>query len=237
MNGVIIQARMTSTRFPGKSMALLAGKPVLRHVIERAQRILFVNKIIVAMPAAKESEPMGALCEQMGSEVFFGSENDVLRRYYLAATRFDLTTIMRITGDCPFLDPVVCGEVLALLKAENLDYADNVTVRTYPKGLDCQVFSYDCLESAHLTATDSSDREHVCPWMMRTDGIRRGCVRQRIDVSSENWCVDFPNDIPRLEAMLAEAERRWREKNPLPDVGRPFTTEELLDMEAGDARH
>jgi len=202
--GAVIQARMSSTRFPGKSMMLLAGKPVLERVIERAKLIPFVQKVIVAMPSDKASAPMGELCERMGVETFYGPEDDVLRRYYLAAMTFDLDTIVRITGDCPFVDPVVAGEVLALLKAENLDYCSNVfPVRTYPKGFDVEAFTFDALEAAHLRAKKSYDREHCTPWIQRKRGIRRANVRQRIDHSNINLCVDFPYDIARLEHIIA----------------------------------
>jgi spore coat polysaccharide biosynthesis protein SpsF len=213
-NGVIIQARMTSRRFPGKSMALLAGKPVLAHVIERCQKIPFIERVVVAMPSYSASQPMAELSSSMGADIFFGPEEDVLKRYYLAATYFDLTTIMRITADCPFIDPIVCGEVLSLLKANDFDYCSNVhPVRTYPKGLDCEVFTYDCLEAAHTLTKNHLGREHVTPWMQSRKGIKRANVQQRVDISSQNWCVDYPEDIPRLEAMLAEQEARLARSN------------------------
>lgn len=207
--GVLIQSRMTSTRFPGKSLAILAGKPVLERVIERAKLIPFVEKVIVAMPLDKASAPMGELCERLGVDTFYGSEDDVLRRYYLAAMTFDLETIVRITGDCPFFDPVVAGEVLALLKAENLDYCSNVfPVRTYPKGFDVEAFTFDCLEAAHVMAKAPHYREHVTPFMQKRRGIRRANVQQKINRSGLNFCVDYPTDIERLEKLLAQAELR-----------------------------
>ena len=214
--GAIIQARMSSKRFPGKSMAMLAGKPVLERVIERAKLIPFVQKIIVAMPSDKASAPMGELCERLGVETFYGPEDDVLRRYYLAAMNFDLKTIVRLTGDCPLLDPVVAGEVIALLKAENLDYCSNMfPKRTYPKGFDVQAFTFDCLEAAYIESEDNPDfsptkrkalaynSEHVCPWMEKRKGVRRGNVRQRVDQSRINLCIDEPGDIERLEKLIA----------------------------------
>jgi spore coat polysaccharide biosynthesis protein SpsF len=187
---------------------------VLQHVIERCRNIPFIDKIVVAMPDVEKSTPMGVLAISMGIKAFYGPEDNVLQRYYLAATYWGLTTIMRITGDCPFIDPIVCGEVLALLKAKELDYCCNChPVRTYPKGLDCEVFTFDCLEAAHLKSTRSYYREHVTPWMQRKAGLRRACVQQKINVSRENWCVDYPEDIPRLELMLAQAEARLVKSN------------------------
>jgi len=203
MIGIIIQARMTSKRFPGKSMALLLGKPVLAHVIQRCKQVGFVDKIVVAMPADKKSEPMGELCKEMGVEVFFGPEKDVLKRYYLAATCFDLDPIMRITADCPFIDPIVCTEVLLLLQSAELDYCSNVhPIRTYPKGLDCEAFTFDCLEAAHKLTKHMRHREHVTPFMQRHHDIKRACVRQKFDMSNENWCIDYKDDIKRLEGII-----------------------------------
>jgi spore coat polysaccharide biosynthesis protein SpsF (cytidylyltransferase family) len=217
MIGAIIQARMSSTRYPGKSMAMLAGKPVLEHVIERAKLIPFVKKVIVAMPSDKASAPMGELCERMGVETFYGPEDDVLRRYYLAAMTFELETIVRITGDSPFVDPVVAGEVIALLKAENLDYCSNVfPKRTYPKGFDVEVFTFDCLEAAHIESEDDPDytpakrkalaynREHVGPWAQKRKGVYRANVQQQIDQSDINLCVDEIGDIERLEKLISK---------------------------------
>jgi spore coat polysaccharide biosynthesis protein SpsF (cytidylyltransferase family) len=205
--GIIIQARMTSKRFPGKTLRLLAGKPVLERVIERARLVPFVDTVIVAFPAADESIPIYQLCNSLGVACASGSETDVLGRIYDAATMYGIDTIIRITGDCPFFDPVVAGEVLALLKAENLDYCSNVfPKRTYPKGFDVEVFSYDCLEAAHIKAKASNYREHVTIWMQKTRGIRRANVQQKVNRSGLNLCVDYPDDIDRLEKLLAKAE-------------------------------
>jgi len=202
--GVVIQARMTSKRLPGKVLMPLAGKPVLERVIERAKLIPFVDVVIVAFPAADESIPIYQLCNSLGIACASGSEDDVLSRYYDAAQMYGLDTIIRICADSPFVDPIVAGEVLALLKAENLDYCSNVfPKRTYPKGFDVEAFSYDCLEAAHLMA---HYREHVTVFMQKRRGIRRANVRQKVDRSGLNLCVDEPHDIERLEKMLAKAE-------------------------------
>jgi len=203
MIGIIIQARMTSKRFPGKPMAYLAGKPVLAHVIERCKKVTLADKVVVAMPMDKKSEPMGELCKELDVDTFYGPEKDVLTRYYLAATYFDFKTIMRITADCPFIDPIVCSEVLSLLRTAELDYCSNVhPIRTYPKGLDCEAFTFDCLEAAHMLTKHRNHREHVTPFMQRHGDIKRACVRQKFNMSSENWCVDYEDDIKRLEGLI-----------------------------------
>ena len=203
--GVIIQARMTSKRFPGKSTALLLGKPVIQHVWEKARLIRPVDEIILAVPDDPASEPLEALAEAENIKGFKGSEHDVLERYYHAADYYALDIIVRITGDCPFINPRVSSEVVQLLLWRKFDYTSNVyPKRTYPKGLDTEAFTFDCLEAAHVSATDPSDREHVTPWMQRTAGVRTGLVSQSLDASHNNWCVDEPQDLERLEKLFAE---------------------------------
>jgi spore coat polysaccharide biosynthesis protein SpsF len=204
---IIVAARMTSKRFPGKVLTELAGKTVLERVLERCALVPFVDTTICAFPATDDSIPIYQLCNALGIACASGSEDDVLGRYYDAATMYGIDTIIRITSDCPFFDPVVAGEVLALLKSENLDYCSNVfPKRTYPKGFDVEAFSYDCLEAAHLMAKAPHYREHVTIFMQKHRGIRRANVQQRINRSGLNFCVDFPEDIARLENLLAKAE-------------------------------
>ena len=207
--GIIVQARMTSVRFPGKSMALLDGKPLIEHVLERARHIRankqYDTEIIVAVPDTPESEPIIAHADKMGISNFCGSELDVLRRYYDCAAFFHFDYIVRITGDCPFIDPRVCSEVLQLLIWRKLDYSSNIfPKRSYPKGLDCEAFTMDCLEAAHKITDAPYFREHVTLWMQSTKEIKRACVQQRDNQGHLNYCVDYPEDIPRLELILKE---------------------------------
>jgi spore coat polysaccharide biosynthesis protein SpsF len=199
---IIIQARMTSSRFPGKIMRLLDGRTVLDRVLDRAEHVRGVDTVIVACPKDDASAPIYEACRARGVLYYAGSEMNVLSRYYEAAKKHGLDVIMRITSDCPFFNPVIAGEVLSRLKDGDLDYASNVyPVRTYPKGFDCEAFTFDCLEAAHLNARNDYDREHVTPWMQQTDGLMIGNMVQENDMSEINLCVDFPGDIERLETM------------------------------------
>jgi spore coat polysaccharide biosynthesis protein SpsF (cytidylyltransferase family) len=225
---------MGSKRFPGKVLKELSGKTVLERVLERCALIPFVDTVICAFPADDSSIPIYQLCNSLGIACASGSEDDVLSRYYDAATMYGVDTIVRITADNPFFDPVVAGEVLALLKAENLDYCSNVfPVRTYPKGFDVQAFTFDCLEAAYIETRESPDhgyqkqkalahaREHVCPWMEKRKGLRRANVRQLKDMSHLNFTVDYPADIDRLESMVA--------KMKLPGLGLAMGTLSAVD--------
>lgn len=206
--GIVVQARMTSKRFPGKSMAMLAGKPVLQHVLERAKQIKNVpgcekNRVIVAVPDTDDSDPMLVLARDLKVDNFCGPEDDVLKRYYDAAVFFKFDVIMRITADCPLVNPVICNELLDLFLWRNLDYASNIfPTRSYPAGLDCEVMSFDALEAAHIKAVAPYDREHVTPWLQREEAVRKALLSQRVDRSEDNWCVDYPADIQRIETVM-----------------------------------
>jgi len=203
--GAIVQARMTSERFPGKSMAILKGKPVLEHVLMNVKAIRGLDRVILAVPDTPESEPMLQLASKLEVDNFCGDELNVLKRYHDAAKFFDLDVIMRITENCPFINPDVCAEVLNLLQFRKLDYSCNCYPdRTYPKGLDCECFTRDCLDTAYALADpmQPGDWEHVTPWMRRTTGVRRGNVQQHQDASDINLCVDYPEDLARLETII-----------------------------------
>jgi glutamate-1-semialdehyde 2,1-aminomutase len=137
-----------------------------------------------------------------------------LERGGSAAKHYTLDVIVRITGDCPLINPRVSSEVLQLLLWRKLDYCSNVyPTRSFPSGLDTEAFTADCLEAAYVSADwkEPGDFEHVTPWMQRTKGIKRGCTQQTIDASSQNWCVDFPRDIARLETILKEQEKHGQQ--------------------------
>jgi spore coat polysaccharide biosynthesis protein SpsF (cytidylyltransferase family) len=201
--GIVIQARMTSTRFPGKVMAILDNKPVLQHVIDQCRKVPFVDKIVCAFPADKVSMPICQLCNENKILCCSGDEHDVLGRYSDAAKMHGLDVIVRVTADCPMLDPIVAGQLIALLKSKEFDYTSNVFPRrTYPKGYDCEAFTFETLNAAHQAAKAPSDREHVTPWIQRAKGIRRGLVHQKINTSGYNLCVDYPEDIARITVQM-----------------------------------
>ena len=203
---VIIQARMNSKRFPGKVLADLCGKPVLWHVLTRCLMIEGADMVVLAVPDEKESEPLADLAKSLGVSVFRGPEPDVLKRYLGAARLFDADIIMRITADCPLIDPVICGEVLAAVKRPHIDYASNLLPRTFERGLDCEAFTRRVLEQAAHMAMSPYDREHVTPWMQRAKGIMKVNIesgspeRERI-----NLCVDYPGDLKRIAKLMRKA--------------------------------
>ena len=208
---------MGSTRFPGKIMApFLPGvpggpkMPVLWHVLTRCRAVPKVDLTILATPDSPDHAPAWDVAESLGCHVATGSELDVLDRYYQAARLYELTKprdlIVRITADCPLIDPGVIQEVITLHGAYRADYACNVMPRSYPKGFDTEVMTFEALEAAWATAKHPYSREHVTPWLQKTDGIRRANLHQkRKDQARINLCVDYPGDIERIELFL----KRW----------------------------
>lgn len=206
MNVVIIQARVGSSRLPGKVMMDLNGAPVLAHVLARARAIPGVDQVCCAIPKSAENDTLAALAGALGAVVARGSETDVLGRYLEAARLCEARTIMRITSDCPVLDPAISGRVLAAFHAGAFDYASNLEPRSWPKGLDTEVFSREALERAAAETADPYDREHVTPYLRRAEGMKRAsAVREGASAADWRWTLDHPEDLAFLRALLAHA--------------------------------
>src|SRR5262249_41168521 len=150
---------------PGKVLADLAGKPVIQRVVERAAAIPGVDQVVVAVPQGKADAPLRDLLAGLGVAVFQGSEKDVLDRYYRAAKAAKAEVVLRVTADCPLLDPELAGRVLAALLSGSADYASNVCPATFPDGLDCEAFRFKALAAAWKEARLKSEREHVTPFL------------------------------------------------------------------------
>lgn len=163
----IIQARMTSTRLPNKVMLPLGNKTVLGHVLTRCHQIQGVHEVCCAIPEGAIHDVIAAEALKYNATVYRGSELDVLERYYEAALLTNADVIMRMTSDCPLIDPAVSAQVLQLYLASSVEYVSNNLTPTWPHGLDCEVFSFNALKQAYTQATESYDREHVTPWIKR----------------------------------------------------------------------
>lgn len=193
---LIIQARMGSSRFPGKVMADLQGKPLLAHVVERAKQVSGVNHVVVASTAAPRDQPVIDLAHLHGADAFAGSEDDVLDRYYQAAKLFRAQVVVRVSADCPLLDPAVSEVVLRSFLDLKVDYVSNIDPPTYPDGLDTEVFSFAALERAWREARLRSEREHVTPYIRNHPELfRLKNVEHSKDFSALRWTVDEPRDL------------------------------------------
>lgn len=206
----IIQARMGSTRLPGKVMKTLAGVPVIRQVFSRVAMIEGLAEVVVATSTLAQDDPLAEYCAGEGMPLFRGSEQDVLDRYTQAARSFDADIVMRITADCPFIDPVVSGGVLDLIvNDERCVYADNVTPRTYPDGLDTEIVRRGTLESLWERCRDPVEREHVLAYVHRHhDEFSTLVLRSPVDYSAHRWTLDRPEDYAMLDEVARQLSRR-----------------------------
>ncbi|HOJ77861.1 MAG TPA: glycosyltransferase family protein [Bacillota bacterium] len=205
---IIIQARMGSTRLPGKIMKQVLGKTLLEYQLERLSRVTLADQVVVATTSNDNDTPIVKLCTELGVAYYRGSEDDVLARYYEAATQYNAQVVVRITSDCPLIDPLVVDQVIGyyLEHQNNWDYVSNTFPQlTYPRGLDTEVFSYRALQEAYHEAVDASEREHV------TIFIKRRPERYRIfnytyqrDESMNRWTVDTPEDFELIRRIVTE---------------------------------
>ena len=200
----ILQARMGSSRLPGKVLLPLAGAPMLLRQVERLRRVRRIDALVVATSSDPSDEPIAALCREQGIDCARGSLNDVLERFYRAAGERDATHVVRLTGDCPLTDPAVIDRLVEFYLAGGYDYASNALEPSYPDGLDAEVFSMAALTTAHREAELPSDREHVTRFIhRRPERFRAGVLRCERDLSALRWTVDEPEDY-RFAAAVYE---------------------------------
>jgi len=196
---------MTSTRLPGKVMKEVLGKPLLEYQFERLQRVKEADELIIATTNNDSDQPIVELCKRLGIAYYCGSEEDVLSRYYEAATQLGADVIVRVTSDCPLIDPSIVDRVIKLYKdkRDNYDYVSNTLTRSYPRGMDTEVFSYKVLEEAFINAKEKPEREHVTPYICwQPERYRLGNVSHHEDQSRHRWTVDQIEDFLLIENII-----------------------------------
>src|SRR3989344_2648690 len=204
---VIIQARMGSTRLPGKILFDLVGKTVLERVIERVQKSKLIDGVIVATTNLPEDDKVKKLCAKIGVPIFRGSEKDVLDRYYQTAKQFHVKHIVRITSDCPLIDATVIDQVIQLYTKSRVDYASNILKETFPDGEDTEVFSFVCLGVAWKNAILPSEREHVTPYIRHHPKVfRLKNLTHTPNLSHFRWTLDEKRDYLFLKKVYEKLE-------------------------------
>ncbi len=198
----IIQARTGSTRLPGKVLEDLAGRSMLARVIQRTKRSTLLNEVVVATTTSVEDDPVVAECGRLGATWFRGSEHDVLDRYFAASEASRAELVVRITSDCPLIDPGEIDRVVAAFLKERPDYASNFLERTYPRGLDNETFPFEGLARAWCEAERPYQRVHVTPYFYENPGLfRLLAVKHDRDLSESRWTVDTPADLQFVRAV------------------------------------
>jgi len=198
----IIQARMNSTRLPGKVLLDLGGQTVLARVIRRLQRARLIDEIVVATTKSVIDDPIVRECDRLSIRFFRGEERDVLDRYYQAAQRIGAEGIVRITSDCPLNDPEITDHTIGAFLERRPDYASNALQRTFPRGLDTEVMTWEALARAWEGAELAYQRAHVTPYIYENPGrFDILSVKGEADYSSHRWTLDTTEDLSFIRAV------------------------------------
>jgi spore coat polysaccharide biosynthesis protein SpsF len=226
----IIQARMASTRLPGKVLRPIIGHPMLWHVARRLKWVTEIREVVVATSDQSSDEPIRVFCRENQMACFAGSEQDVLDRFYQAALEHSADPVLRITADCPFVDPEIVSHLLKTYQAGQYDHFGVATGAgaifekngRFPDGLDAECIRFSALTRAWKEAVETTDREHVTPYLWRVPGrFRAGSLKNEgRDLSHIRWTVDTEEDF-RLVTLVYEA--LYRED-------RPFLMEDILSF-------
>lgn len=222
----IIQARMGSTRLPGKVMMTLAGRTVLEHVIARVAACRHVQEIVVATTSGNGDDVIVGEAQRCRVQWYRGSEEDVLARFDECADKFGAEVVVRVTSDCPLFDPDLLCAMLdryRALEAEGIhvDYLSNTMIRTYPRGLDAEIISREALAKAHLEAREEAEREHVTPYIWKNPHLFVLVpFTGGKDLSRYRWTLDTPEDMRVIREIY---DALFSEK-------RIFSTAEVLDF-------
>ncbi len=217
----ILQARVSSTRLPGKILRPIMGVPMLERHLDRLRSVRNIDRLIVATSVEKSDLPVAALCRELGIDCFRGSLDNVLDRFYHATESYNPDVIVRLTGDCPLADPgVIDGGIDYFLKSD-YDYVSNSLERTYPIGLDFEVFRFKCLREAWQEARLPSELEHVTPFIYnRPERYSIGHFRNDVNQSHHRWTVDEPEDFRFVTAVY----------DALYPLNSQFTMRDILDL-------
>lgn len=203
----IIQARVGSTRLPGKVLKKVCEKTILEHDIDRLKRVANINEIVIATTTEEQDIEIVNEAKRLGVSYFMGSESDVLSRYYYAAKEHNADAIVRVTSDCPLLDPEVTEKTIQyyLDNADKYDYVSNTLERTFPRGLDTEIFNFATLEQAFNEAYLDRDREHVTAYIYtNTDKFNLGCYKSDEDHSEKRWTLDTEEDFMLIKTIYDE---------------------------------
>ena len=209
----IIQVRMSSSRLPGKSLKIIEGRSILERMVERVRLAESLDQVIVATTIDPSDDVISQTCTQLGIECFRGSLHDVLDRYYQAAKKYGADVVVRLTGDCPLIDPILVEDVVNALIREQADFVCNRLpppyARTYPIGLDVEACTIAALEEAWKNATAKHQREHVMPYLYETPNRFKVIqLNYKQDLGKMRWTLDTVEDLQLLEEIYDRFDGR-----------------------------
>lgn len=199
----IVQARMGSTRLPNKVMKPIGGVPMIELLLARLAKSTQIDQIVLATSTDERNTPLVEHAQKLGYACVRGSESDVLDRYLVTARQVQADVVVRITGDCPLIDPILVDQVIAQFKAQGVDYLSNTAPASYPDGLDTEVFTLQALERAGRESQDPFDHEHVTPYLRNPGLYKTGAMQHSEDLSALRWTVDEPADFEVVSQVFA----------------------------------
>ncbi|MCF7917298.1 MAG: glycosyltransferase family protein [Candidatus Omnitrophica bacterium] len=208
----IIQARMGSTRLPGKILKDIKGRSMLWHVVDRVDYSNLIDKIVIATTEDKEDDKIENFCKTNNVYFYRGNQEDVLDRYYQTAKNYQADLIIRITSDCPLIDPCIIDKAIThyLDNEEKADYVSNTLERTYPRGMDVEVFPFRALEIAWQKAKEEYQREHVTPYIYENpDTFNLSCIKNENDLSYLRLTVDEEKDLELVREIYKKLYQKY----------------------------
>jgi spore coat polysaccharide biosynthesis protein SpsF len=201
----VLQARASSTRLPGKVLKPILGRPMLARQIERLKRSSLISRLILATSTDNADNEVARIARLTGIGCYRGSLEDVLDRFYNAVLPYQPELVVRLTGDCPLTDWNIIDRAVAFARSGDFDYVSNTLTRTWPKGLDVEVFKPGALETAWHEARDPFEREHVTPFIYgHSDQFRLGDFVNDADLGELRWTVDHPEDFLFVDRIYNE---------------------------------
>lgn len=195
---ILIQARLTSRRLPNKVIKKIGNRTALKMLLDRLKKIKFINNTVIILPNNKKNNFLNNYVKKLGYKTFRGSENNVLDRYYKASKKFKSTNIIRVTSDCPFLDFEILNKMIKIFTTLDFDYMSNINPRTFPKGLDIEIFTFKTLKKTWLLAKTKYDKEHVTPHMVRNKNILHYNFKNNVNYSNLRITLDTAKDLKIL---------------------------------------
>lgn len=234
----VIQARLGSTRLPGKTMMMLEGATLLGHLVARVKASKYVNDIVIATTVKPADDEIERFARDNNLKCYRGSEDDVLDRFYQAGVEFGVETVVRVTPDCPLLDPAVVDMVVSKYLEGSFDYVCNNLVPTFPDGLDTEVFSFKALTRAWNEAVLGSEREHVTPYIRNHPELFRlfNVKREGEDLSRMRWTVDTQRDFEFVKEIMLNVKAYGGVFYSNDVVALLKARPELMDINSGIAR-
>ena len=220
--GCIIQARMGSTRLPNKALLPLGDTNILGLIIDRIKKSRYIRNIVVATPTKQKNRPIWQYCKTKRIPFFKGNESNVLERYYECAKAYGFDIIIRITADCPFIDPTIIDRIIKTYLSDcSVDYVSNVIPRTYPDGLDAELITFKELKRAYQTYKDKYTQEHVTSYILNDSNVRTANIENQENLKDKRWTVDYPEDYEFIKAVYSYKSLRKKE---------PFLMEDILKL-------